>query len=130
MHTTNAGEKRKVLKRDAMELAREAKTVKRTAEILPEVEAKAREMQGEAERLQAEAATLEVAARLEDLHLWQMEKVKSTKKGNRSYAYWMASWREGNKVRNVHLGSCMNISQESAMEKARTLKAEALGVRA
>lgn len=120
----------KALKRDAIELTREAKAVKRAAKTLPEVEAKAREMQGEAERLQAEAATLEGAARLEDLHLWQMEKVKSTKKGSRSYAYWMASWREGSKVRNVHLGSCIKISREQAMGKARMLKAEALGVRA
>jgi len=43
--------------------------------------------------LKAEAEALKGAARLEDLHIWQMEKVKTTKKGSRSYGYWMASWR-------------------------------------
>jgi len=49
-------------------------------------------------------------------------------KGFRKYAYWMATWREGNKVRNVHLGSCRKISREAALQKARVMKAEALGL--
>jgi len=36
-------------------------------------------------------------ARLEGLHVWQMEKVKATKKGSKTYTYWTASWREGDK---------------------------------
>jgi len=48
-------------------------------------------------------------------------------KGFRKYAYWMATWREGNKVRNVHLGSCRKISREAALQKARAMKAEVLG---
>jgi predicted Zn-ribbon and HTH transcriptional regulator len=62
--------------------------------------------------------------RLEDLHPWVMEKVK----GGKIYHYWMASWREGDKVRNVHLGSCKRLDANAALQKARAIKAEALGV--
>jgi hypothetical protein len=43
--------------------------------------------------------------------------VKESKKGSKTYTYWMASWREGDKTRNVHLGS------------TRKMKAEVLGMR-
>lgn len=62
--------------------------------------------------------------RLEDLHPWVMAKIK----GNKTYHYWMASWREGSKVRNVHLGSCKKLSQNEALQKAQKMKAEALGI--
>jgi hypothetical protein len=52
-----------------------------------------------------------------------MEKVK----GSKNYIYWMASWREGDKIRNVHLGSTKKLSKKEALEKARKMKAEALG---
>ena len=58
-----------------------------------------------------------------------MEKEKTTKKGSRTYTYWMASWREGNKVRNVHLGSCRKMDHSVALLKAQKMKAEALVVR-
>jgi 1,2-phenylacetyl-CoA epoxidase PaaB subunit len=54
-----------------------------------------------------------------------MEKVK----GSKTYQYWMASWREGDKVRNVHLGSCRKVDRETALQKARKVKREALGIR-
>lgn len=63
-------------------------------------------------------------ARLEDLHPWIMEKVK----GKKTYHYWMASWREGSKVHHVHLGSCKKMSQTEALQKAREMKAAALGI--
>jgi hypothetical protein len=56
----------------------------------------------------------------------KMEKVKESKKGSKKYTYWMASWREGDRVRNVHLGSSKKLSRADAAEKARKLKAEAL----
>ena len=59
-----------------------------------------------------------------------MEKAKTTKKGSKTYGYWMASWREGDRVRNVHLGSCAKVDREAAMQKARKIKAEALGISA
>ena len=59
--------------------------------------------------------------------MWLMEKLKATKKGSPKYAYWMATWREGGKVRNVHLGSCKKLDADAALQKARALKREALG---
>jgi len=76
----------------------------------------------------ADVEALKGAARLEDINLWQMEKSKSTKKGDQTYLYWMASWREGEKVRNVHLGSCRKVDHETALQKARKMKREALGL--
>jgi hypothetical protein len=76
-----------------------------------------------------DAEALRLQARLEDLDVWEMEKVKQTKKGSKTYIYWMASWREGDKTRNVHLGSTRKMDSEAARQKARRMKAEALGVR-
>jgi len=78
--------------------------------------------------LQAEAEALKGAARLQDLSAWVMEKSNTTKKGSKTYGYWMASWREGDKVRNVHLGSCAKVDREATMLKARRMKTEALGI--
>jgi len=119
MHRTNAGEKRKVLQREALELEREARTLQKVKEMRGAV----RIRQDEAGRLRAEAEPLKPLARLEDLHLWQMEKVKPTKKGIKEYLYWMATWREGDMARNVHLGSNRKISEEEALQKARAMKA-------
>jgi hypothetical protein len=56
-----------------------------------------------------------------------MQTVKQSRKSFRTYAYWMASWREGDKTRNVHLGSARKMDAEAARQKARKRKAEALG---
>ena len=130
MHKTSADEKRKALKAEALELARDAKAALKAAKTLPEARGKARTLEDRAASLQAEAEALKGAARLEDLHIWQMEKAKTTKKGKTTYGYWMASWREGDRVRNVHLGSCAKVDREAAMQKARKMKAEALGLSA
>ena len=129
MHTTEAGEKAKAMRKEARELTRDAKAMRKAVKSLPDVSHTVSELEGHADELKAEAEALRGAARLEDLHLWQMEKVKTTKKGSRTYHYWMANWREGGKVRNVHLGSCKKMDAEAAMQKARMLKAEALGIR-
>ena len=128
MHKTEAGEKAKTLKREAQELARDATTTKRAAKTLPEAHEKARALQEEADKARSEAVALRPVARLEDLNVWIMEKTKNTKKGSRSYQYWMANWREGGKVRNVHLGSCGKMDEETARQKARAMKKEALGL--
>jgi hypothetical protein len=128
MHKTEAGEKAKALKREARELARDATATERAAKTLPEAREKARELQEEADKARSGAVALRPVARLEDLAVWQMEKVKTTKKGSRSYWYWMANWREGGKVRNVHLGSCGKMDAEAALQKARAVKREALGL--
>jgi len=116
------------LKAEALELERDARAAMKAAEILPDARGKALEMVSRADELKAEAEALKGAARLEDLHLWQMEKTKSTKKGSQSYFYWMASWREGSKVRNVHLGSCKKVDHEAALQKAKAMKATARGI--
>ena len=59
--------------------------------------------------------------------VWEMEKVKQSQEGYKTYTYWMASWREGGKTRNVHLGSSRKMDGEAAREMARERKAEALG---
>ena len=129
MHKTAAGEKRKALKTEALEQERDARAAMKAAEILSDARGKALEMVSRADELKAEAEALQGAARLEDLTLWQMEKAKTTKKGSKTYLYWMASWREGDKVRNVHLGSCRKVDYETALQKARRLKAEALAIK-
>jgi len=123
MHKTTAGEKRKALREEALELARDAK-----AAMKADAMEKARALEGQADSLKAEAEAMEGAARLEDINLWQMAKEKTTKKGDQTYLYWMASWREGGKVRNVHLGSCKKVDHETALQKARKMKREALGL--
>lgn len=129
MHKTAAGEKRKALKTEALEQERDARAAMKAAEILSDARGKALEMVSRADELKAEAEALQGAARLEDLTLWQMEKAKTTKKGSKIYLYWMAPWREGDKVRNVHLGSCRKVDYETALQKARRLKAEALAIK-
>jgi regulator of replication initiation timing len=124
MHATTAGEKRKALKRAAMELEREAKVLAKVRETEPARKVR----QDEVDKLKAEAESLKDTARLEDLHIWQMEKEKTTKKGSRTYTYWMATWREGAKVRNIHLGSCRKMDARAARQKAKKMKAEALGI--
>ena len=126
MHRTDAGERRKALKRDAQELTREARVLQKAAAHLPVARMMAQKLQGEADAALAEAQALKLQARLEDLNVWQMEKVKESKKGSKTYSYWMASWREGGKTRNVYLGSARKIDAEAARQKARERKAEAL----
>ena len=123
MHKTKAGEKRKSLNKMALKLEREVKALAGVKHMRPA----ARIRQDEVDRLKTEADALKGKARLEDLHTWQMEKEKRTKKGIKTYTYWMASWREGNKVRNVHLGSCKKLDAGAARQIAQKMKAEALG---
>ncbi|MGV8128142.1 MAG: hypothetical protein ACP5PV_13175 [Methanothrix sp.] len=128
MHKTTAGEKRKALKAKALELAKDAKATMKASKTLPEARKKARTLEGQASSLKAEAEALKGAARLEDLSVWVMEKAKTTKKGSKTYGYWMASCRVGDKVHNVHIGSCAKMNVETAMQKARKMKAEVLGI--
>jgi hypothetical protein len=125
MHKTEAGERRKAMERKSRELARDAKIQQKAAKTLTEARWESKRLQEESNKAHAEAEVLKLQARLEDLNVWQMERVKSKKK----YLYWMAAWREGDKVRTIHLGSCKKLSRIDALHKARKLKAEALGLR-
>jgi len=66
---------------------------------LPAARKKAQRLQAEADSALAEAEALKVQARLEDLNMWERELVKESKKGPKTYTYWMASWREADKTR-------------------------------
>jgi hypothetical protein len=127
MHKTSAGERRKSLIREAKELAKDARFLERAARA-PSARQEAQRLQEEASSALARAEALKLQARLEDLTVWVMEKVKQTRKGSKTYTYWMASWREGNKTRNMHLGSSRKMDVEEALQKARKMKAEAIHV--
>jgi hypothetical protein len=128
MHKTSAGERRKFLKKNAMELSRNAKALQKAVKYLPAVHGEAQQLQAEAEAALVEADALKIQARLEDQTVWEIEKVKQTRKGPKTYTYWMTSWREGNKTRNVHLGSSRKMDAEEALQMAKKMKAEAIHV--
>jgi len=128
MHRTPSGDRRRPLQKEARELARDARALQKAAARAPAARREAERLQGEADAALAEAEALKLQARLEDLTVWQMEKVKQSRKGYRTYSYWMASWREGGRTRNVHLGSCKKMDAEAARQKARERKAGALGI--
>jgi hypothetical protein len=111
------------LHREGLEPEKEARALQKVKEMSPTV----RIRQDEAGRLRAQAESLKIQARLEDLHLWKMEKTRTSKKGSKKYTYWMATWMDGDKVRNVHVGSCRKISEEEALQKDRAMKATWLG---
>jgi hypothetical protein len=127
MHRTPSGDRRQALQKEARELARDARALQKAAAHAPSARLEAERLQGEAEKALTEAEALKLQARLEDLTVWQMKKVKQSRKSSKTYTYWMASWREGGKTRNVHLGSSRKMDTEEARQKARERKAEALG---
>jgi len=128
MHKTVAGEKRQVLLKEAQRLKHEGKLVEKAARSRPGLLAGVAAILAMAENALYDAQDLKDSARLEDLHVWEMKKEKDTKRGVRIYSYWMASWRKSGRVRHAYLGSCRKISREAAMQKARKMKAEALGL--
>jgi hypothetical protein len=127
MHKTPTGERRKSLIRDAKVLAKDARFLERVARA-PAVAKEAQRLQEEASSALAQAEAFKLQARLEDLTVWRLEKIKRTQKGSKIYTYWMASWREDNKTHNVYLGSSMKMDAETALQKARKMKAEAIRV--
>ena len=108
-------------------LAKDALFLEKAARA-PAARKEAQRLQEEASSALAQAEALKLQARLEDQTVWEMEKVKQTRKGPKTYTYWMASWREGNKTRNVHLGSTRKMDAEEALQMARKMKAEAIHV--
>jgi len=125
MHKTETGEKIKAMKTEAARAEMEATTLAKVRGL----EAGAVEREEEARRLRSEAEDLRPKARLEDLSVYQVEKVKPSAKGeSKTYKYWYASWWEGDRARNVYLGSVAKLSEEAALAKARKMKAEALGL--
>jgi hypothetical protein len=128
MHATAAGDQIKALKKQARQRIKEAKIARKAAQVVPEAKDTVEKMESEAAGALAEAEDLKDAARLEDLHLWKMEKEFDSKKGRKTYEYWMASWRRGSKVHNEYLGTCKKLDRKTALEKARRIKAQDLGI--
>ena len=128
MHKTAAGERAKALKKEAQDLARRAKAQKEAAATMRVARVTVVNLQSMAAKRLSQAQAQKLEARLEDLQVWEQRKVKDTKKGAKTYTYYMASWREGGKLRNVYLGSSQRMSREEAQEKAKTLKRVALGL--
>jgi len=128
MHKTEAGEKAKALKKEAQELARRAKAQKEAAATVRAARVTIQNLQALVDKRLSQAQALSLEARLEDLSIWEQRKVRTSKNGSKAYTYFMASWREGGKTRNVYLGSSQKMSREEAQEKARAMKREALGL--
>ena len=123
VHDTAARQEARGLKERARELARES----RALEGIDGAALLAGERGIEVARLREQARALQDKARLEDITVRQEPLVKQTKKGERTYYRWVASWREGGRCKKVYLGSAKKISQAEALQKARVMKAEALG---
>jgi len=128
MHKTEAGERAKALLQEAQGLARRAKAQKEAAATMRAARVTVVNLQSMAAKKLSQAQAQRLEARLEDLQVWEQKKVKDTKKGAKTYTYFMASWREGGKLRNVYLGSSHKMSREEAQGRARDLKREALGL--
>ncbi|MFZ2471816.1 MAG: hypothetical protein WAW52_07735 [Methanothrix sp.] len=123
VHDTAARREARGLKKRARELARES----RALEGIDGAALLAGEREAEAARLREQARELQDKARLEDITVRQEPLVKQTNTGERTYYRWVASWREDGRCRHVYLGSCKKMSQAEALQKARMMKAEALG---
>jgi len=71
-------------------MARDARALQKVARA-PAARRVAERLQGEAEKALAEAQALKLQVRLEALIVWQMEKVKQSRKSSKTYSYWMTS---------------------------------------
>jgi hypothetical protein len=92
----------------------------RTLATIPGADLLAADREAKARELQESASKFEDLAKLEDLTVREVDFWK----GKRNYPRWIASWREGDKIRTVYLGSCRKTGREEAMAKARKLKAK------
>ena len=128
MHKTEAGENVRALKKEVQELARRAKAQKEAAATMRAARVTVTNLQALAAKRLSQAQAQKLEARLEDLQVWEQRKVKDTKKGAKTYTYFIASWREGGRIKNVYLGPSHKMSRTQAQELARALKREALGL--
>ena len=124
IYETTSGEEIKALREEARKLRDEAAKLRQFRGMEPA----AREREAEAARLEGEAEDLWSAARLEALTVYLGPVEKITAKGPKTYEYYFASWKMGDKVVNKYIGSPRKMTQKAATEKARQLKAEALGL--
>jgi hypothetical protein len=76
--------------------------------------------------LGGEAEYMWDAARLEALTVYLGPVEKITANGPKTYEYYFASWKMGDKVVNKYIGSPRKMTREAATAKARKLKAEGI----
>ena len=124
VHDTTARQEARELRKKAHKLARECKAL----DGIEDAVTLAGEKVSKEARLSELARKLQEKARLEDLTVRMEPLVKQTKKGEKVYFRWVASWREGGLCKKVYVGSCKKMSRGEALQKARKMKAEALGI--
>jgi hypothetical protein len=127
---TDIGNRIKKLKQEAAQHQRAINAAQRLARAGIPAQHIIRDEQSQRDQALAEAQELRDSgiARLEDLRVYRVERAKETKKGKKTHEYFYASWRHGEKVVNQYLGSTKKMDYDSAMMKARQLKAEDLGI--
>lgn len=125
VHNTPSRKKARELMVQAGSLVKESKTLA----VIDGTEIMVQNRENKAIELRKEAGKLALSARLEDLTVREEPLVKRTKRGEKTYYRWVASWREDNKIKKVYLGSSRKLSREGALQKARAMKAEALGIK-
>lgn len=128
MHITPTGEKIKSVRAKARQLEKALSAVSRACELGQDLSTQEEGLQDLVDDARARAAALKASGmtRLEDLNVYTLERARG--KSKNVHSYWYASWREGDKVRNIYLGSCKKMDHEAAWRKARALKAQALGI--
>jgi hypothetical protein len=119
-------------RREARRLKKSAKATLKEAQTLAgisEAEELAEQIATVAWKLKEKAEWLQENARLEDLEVVEEPLIRTTKKGERrEYLRWICYWREGGRVKKTYIGSCTKMDRHQALEKARALKAKALGL--
>jgi hypothetical protein len=80
-----------------------AKSLQKAARA-PAARRETHRLQGEAEATLPQTDVLKLQARLSE-----------SKKGSKTYTYWMASWREDDRTRNVHLGRTRKMDAEMVL---------------
>jgi hypothetical protein len=130
MHATETGQHIKAMRRRGRETLAKANKARRAGYelALPEAHEEAFRLEEEAALTLKEAEDLISLARLEDLHLWTMEKKSQSARSMKIWKYWMASWRDGSGVHNEYIGSQKRLSHSDALAKAIKKKREFLGL--
>jgi hypothetical protein len=124
VHTTPAREEAIRLRMEAARLTREARALSK----MEGLESMAQEKIAKSKELIERSRELLAVARLEDTKVRQADYWKDTKKGRQNYPRWVVSWQEGDKIVTKYLGSVRKMSEAEALEKARKMKSEAIGI--
>jgi hypothetical protein len=130
---TNTGNRIKLLRKEAADHQRALNAAHRLARCGVPAAGIIEEQMQERDRALAEASRLKDSgqARLEDIQVYQVERVTTSKKSGstKTHKYYYASWRRPDgAVFNKYLGSCKRLDHVSALEKAKKLKAMDLGI--